>query len=92
MVVTFLDDNDREFLQRRWRTAKKQKVEIGKKNIFARASRFFIQFLAVVARLRHEISRARFKELVSTTQTFCFSFSKLTYSLFGFNPENFAII
>ena len=50
MVVTYLDDNNREFLQRRWRTAKKQKVEIGKKNIFARASRFFVQFLAVVAR------------------------------------------
>ena len=47
------------------------------KNIFARASRFFVQFLAVVARLRHEISRARFKELVSTTQTFSFSFLNL---------------
>ena len=92
MVTTFLDDNNREFLQRRRRTAKKQMVEIGKKTSLHAHHGFFVQFLAVVARLRHEISRARFMELVSTTQKFRFSFSKLTYSLFGFNPENFAII
>ena len=56
MVAKFSDDNNREFLQRRLRTPKKQKVEIGKKNVFARASSFFVHFLAVVARPRHETS------------------------------------
>ena len=56
MVAKCLDDNNREFLQRRRRTVKKQKVEIGKKNVFARASSFFVHFLAVVARPRHETS------------------------------------
>ena len=35
-------------------------------NNFARASRFFVHFLAVVASLR--LSRARFMELVNTAQ------------------------
>ena len=48
MVAKFLDDNNRTFLQRRRRTAKKGLH--WQKNIFARASRFFVHFLAVVAR------------------------------------------
>ena len=50
------DDNDREFLQRRRRTAKKTIGLDWQKNIFTRASRFFVHFSAVVARPRHETS------------------------------------
>ena len=50
----------RELKQRRWRRQRKgKKVLIGldwQNNNFARASRFFAHFLAVVARLRHETS------------------------------------
>ena len=51
MVANFLDDNNREFLQRRRRTAKKN-------NRFrlAKNQRFSVHFLAVVARLRNETS------------------------------------
>ena len=45
-----LDDNNREFIK------KKSRVRLAKKNIFARVSRFFVHFLAVVARPRHETS------------------------------------
>ena len=38
--------------------------------------------------VRHETSRARFMESVSTTQKFCL----LRYDPFGFNRENFANI
>ena len=52
-----LDDNNREFMQRRRRTSKKKVgLDWQKKNIFARVSRFFVHFLAVVARPRHETS------------------------------------
>ena len=56
MVAKFLDHNNREFLQRRRQTAKKKIGLDWHKNNFARASRFFIHFLAVVAQLRHETS------------------------------------
>ena len=58
--------------------------ENGKKNLdgfrlFARASRFFVHFLAVIALLRHFlISRGLF--------------TKLRYDPFALNPENFANI
>ena len=56
MVAKFLDDNNMEFLQRRRRTAKKKTGLDWQKINFARASRFSVDFLAVVARLRHETS------------------------------------
>ena len=57
MVAKFSDDNNREFLQRRRRTAKKTKGrDWQKRKVFARASSFFVRFLAVVARPRHETS------------------------------------
>ena len=49
-------DNDREFLQRRRRTAKKTIGLDWQKNIFTRASRFFVHSSAVVALPRHETS------------------------------------
>ena len=58
MVAKFLDDNNREFLQRRRRPAHKKKT-IGldwQKINFARVSHVSVHFLAVVARLRHETS------------------------------------
>ena len=48
------------------RTAKKTIGLYQQNNNFARASRFFVHFLAVVASLR--LSRARFMELVNTAQ------------------------
>ena len=65
MVAKFLDDNNREFLQRRRRPAKKKTIGLDWQKInFARASHFSVHFLAVVARLLHErpISRARFMQ------------------------------
>ena len=56
MVARFLDDNNKEFLQRRRQTAKKTIGLDWQRHIFARASRFFVHFLAVVARPRHETS------------------------------------
>ena len=60
MVAKCLDDNKRELKQRQWRRQRGwQKKAIGlewQNNNFARASRIFINFLAVVARLRHETS------------------------------------
>jgi len=50
MVAKFLDHNKRELAQQRWRRQRERR------NYFARASRFFVHFLAVVARLRHETS------------------------------------
>ena len=52
MVAKFLDHNDKEFLQRRRLEAKK--IGLVQKNNFARASRFFVHFLTVTARLRRE--------------------------------------
>ena len=63
------------------------------KNNFARASHFFVHFLAVVARLRHETSQFYSPALSSgwaLHKNFSFSFSKLRDGPFGFNPENFA--
>ena len=51
MAAKFLDYSNREFLQ--------QQKAIGldwQKNNFARASPFFVHFLAVVTQLRHETS------------------------------------
>ena len=56
LVVKFLGDNNREFLQQRQRTVKKIIHLECQKNNFARASPFFVHFLAVVAQLRHETS------------------------------------
>ena len=65
-------------------------------NNFARASRSFVHFLAVVASLRLEtdflISRARFMELVSTAQEFSFSFSNSYNALSDSPPDNFVKI
>ena len=54
MVAKFLDDNNREF----WNGDGEQQKKVlsldysKKQNNFARESRFFVHFLAVVARLR----------------------------------------
>ena len=65
-------------------------------NNFARASRSFVHFLAVVASLRLEtdflISRARFMELVSKAQEFSFSFSNSHNALSDSPPDNFVKI
>ena len=47
MVAKFLDLNNGEFLQQ-------QKKTIGLDSNFTRALRFFVHFLGVVARRRHE--------------------------------------
>ena len=79
MVAKFLDHNNRESS---FATAtENSKKAIGldwQKSNFARASRFFVHFLALL----HDC--ARFMESVSITPKFSFSFV--------FNPEKFAII
>ena len=60
-------------------------------NNFARASRFFVHFLAIVARLRHETSNfTRSLYGVDKHDTkFSFSFSKLRYDPFRCNLRKF---
>ena len=61
---------------------------------FARAPRFFVHFLAFVARLPQDTSNFKsplYMEWVKT-QKFSSSVSKLRYGPFGFNPSNFADI
>ena len=58
MIAKFLDHNNRELKQRR-HVAKTTEKAVGlyqQNNNSARASRFFIRFLAIVARLRRETS------------------------------------
>ena len=50
-----LDHNKREFLNGDGEQRKSDRFTLVKNN-FARASLFFVHFLAVVSRLRHEIS------------------------------------
>ena len=55
MVAKFLDHNNRELKE--GEQLKSNKFNLYKQNInFARALRFFAQFLVAVSRLRHEIS------------------------------------
>ena len=57
MVAKYLDHNNMELKQRRRRRQRdRQKSNKFRKqnNNFARASRFFVHFLVVVARLRYE--------------------------------------
>ena len=56
MVAKFLDDNNREFFATATANSKETIGLDWQKNIFARASRFFAHFLAVVARPRHATS------------------------------------
>ena len=56
MVAKFLDQNNREFLHLFGEQEKYSNFSLAKKNNFARASRFFVHFLAVVAGLRYETS------------------------------------
>ena len=55
MVAKFLDQNKREFFNGDGEQRKSDRFTLVKNN-FARASLFFVPFLAVVARLRHETS------------------------------------
>ena len=56
MVALFLDDNKTQNQRRRRRQGDRQKNDmfILTTNNFARASRYFVHFFAVVAPLRHE--------------------------------------
>ena len=57
MVAKFLDDNNREFCNGDGEQQKKKTIGLDWQKInFARASRFSVHFLAVVARLQHETS------------------------------------
>ena len=60
-------------------------------NNVARASRFFVHLLAIVARLRHETSNfvGPLYGVHEDNTKFSFSFSKLRYDPFGFNPRKF---
>ena len=64
---------------------------MAKNNNFARASRFFAHFLAIVARLRHETSNfvGPLCGVDEHKTKFSFSISKLRYDPFGFNPRKF---
>ena len=78
----------------RWKKENGKKVKgfYGKNNNFARASRFFVHFFAVVAppaTWNFLISHACFMEQVDTTQKLSFSSTKLRYCPFGFNPRKF---
>ena len=75
-----------QVLQRQRKTAKKQQVQIGKRATL----HVHHAFLYISQPLLHDC--ARFMELVRITQKLSFSFSKVRYGPFGFNPENFAII
>ena len=57
MVALFLDDNKTNDDGDGRRTAKKVKGFYWQNNKFARASRYFVHFFAVVAPLRHETSQ-----------------------------------
>ena len=75
---------------------KNKSSRLAKKNVFARASSFFVHFLAVVAQPRHETSELHALAGVGEhkNKNFVIPFPNLqcTYGPFGFNPENFAII
>ena len=99
MVAKFLDLNNWEFKQRRRRRQREQlkrnKFRLAKQQLCTCIT-LFVHFLAVVARLRHETSQ--FHALASiihgvgkhnTKFSFSFSFSKLKYGPFGFNPRKF---
>ena len=93
MVALFLDDNKTN--------DDGDGKDMGKKimflltnNNFARASRYFVQFFAVVAPLRHETSSFREPALLSTvntTQKLSLSFLNLDNHRYG-PKENFAKI
>ena len=54
-TTTIADDDNRELKQRQGNETGKKVIELDwKKNKFARASRFFVHFLAVIARLQRE--------------------------------------
>ena len=59
-------------------------------NNVARASRFFVHFFAVTARLRHKSASliCRFVQDMSTRKWLSFSFPELRYSLKKWTPEN----
>ena len=62
-------------------------------NIFARASRFFVHFLTVTARLRCENAFiSRFVEDVNTRQRLSFSFPELRYIILELNSRKNANI
>ena len=59
IVTKFLDHNNRELKQRRRRQQQERRKSnkfTQQNNNFARASRFFVHFLAAVARVRRETS------------------------------------
>ena len=60
MVAKFLDHNNRELKRERRLQRQREQLETNKSmlsnNNFARAARFFVDFLAAIARLRHETS------------------------------------
>ena len=59
MVANFLDHNDRKLKHRRRRGQRERQKAVRlyqQNNNVARASRIFVHFLAVVARLRHKTS------------------------------------
>ena len=95
MVAKLLDHNKREPGQQRRRTAKKARVYISKTTTLHVHHAFFAHILAILARLRHETSYFHAPALWSRWtrhKKFVFSFSKLRYGPFEFNPENFANI
>ena len=95
MVAKFLDHNSTELNQRRQRRRrerqKKQEVYIYKKTTLHVHHPFFT-FLSrrcTTATWNLLISRTGLKKYVNTTQKFPFSFSKLRYGPFGFNPRKY---
>ena len=56
MVALFLDDNKTNDDGNGKENSKKNKMFILTNNNFARKSRYFVQFFAIVAPLRHETS------------------------------------
>ena len=82
-----------EFLSLSHRRSSARNVPIGEErgetDVFAGYSR---RCTTATATWNFLISRARFMEQVNTAQEFSFSFSKLRYGPFGFNPEKFANI
>ena len=86
MEAKFLGENKRELRRNDGDANENGKKAIGldkQNNNFARASRFFVHFLAVIARLR----RPLYGVGNHNTQKFSFPFCKLRYCTFGFNPE-----
>ena len=89
MGAKFLDHNKKEPRKRRRR--RQRELQKKQNNKFARASRFLAHFLAIVARLRHELpnfTRPLNGESERNTKV-SFSFYELIYGPFGFNPRKF---